>query len=485
MSSWAAELRRGALEGLRTAVVATAGWPVLSSAYRGAYALQTSRVADALRRIPGVRCVLLRGSRAGRLSPGLSDIDLVIVLEDAISSAEELVACESVFRRVRRVNLGAPLIRDIHVFRVAEIALLARAGSGLWGGLAYDSRPLWGRWELPTERPTSAVVHEALVRELWFWHARSVKHLFEGGKVGSGLAARAYAKAMIAQEVLESPDGNLASLWAGYATGTRRPVSHEGLIAMLRRIDEALPDAPEVVDSEPRSVHPILKSITNEIETWVQPLRRCPAVVGAVLSVEGARQSDSRLYLVLDADHVRAAEAIDQIGRHHRKTPFPRSDAFSRFAWPLVVTPRQLERTVLARWTASEPIARLRHGQVFWGSAGAPRATRAEMGRALALDGLGTLARLREIVATSATDRKASQLYEAIHGLLPVLEAFAAGRSIPTTYPPSTEEAFASPIEALEAKEQRRALLEHMGDMTRLLVPQVLATDSAAPGGAG
>jgi hypothetical protein len=170
------------------------------------------------------------------------------------------------------------------------------------------------------------------------------------------------------------------------------------------------------------------------VRQWLAPFEGAPGVRSALLSIEGARECDLRAYLVVDPRDRGLLETFASLGSRLRRTAFPRR-GFSRFPWPEVVTESQLTRSVLLRWTAAEPVARLRHGVVLFGDPPAPRATWQEIARGMLLDWLHTASQVREAVAGGRLSlREGLRLRDAMSGLRPALEDMAATGSIRTRH---------------------------------------------------
>ena len=109
------------LGAVRRFVARTGDWPGLSSAYALTYRLTVRRLTRATRRLPGAATVLLRGSAAGRITPGLSDIDAFVVLRPGIDAREEIVTVATLRAAIDAVNRPAPLVRDVHVVSPREL----------------------------------------------------------------------------------------------------------------------------------------------------------------------------------------------------------------------------------------------------------------------------------------------------------------------------------------------------------------------------
>jgi hypothetical protein len=417
----------------RELVVRTADWPGLSQAYRAIYQLQSARAARALERIPGIEGLLLRGSARTSVRPGLSDVDLVVLLAENRSAAEELATVQQTHRAVRHVNRGAPLVRDVHLLAHEEQRALARLCDGFYSGFQSDLSLLFGASRLPPCRESQLLVRESLLRDLWYWVSRIVRNLFDADHVGRELAARSMAKAEHNLEALERGAYDLHEVRRTFADhAPRAPVQFGSLLALMKRLDAVVPDAPELEADQEWSPHPSIERLRPFAEEWMRPFEHS-AISGALLSVEGAREHDLRLYAVIDPDHPRAADALGALSRRLRERPFP-SFFFARFAWPLVVTRRQLERPVFLRWTAVEPLARLRHGVVLFGEVPKPHASLPEMQRALALDLVNAATHVRDLAGRALGLRECAHLMDLDCGVLPALEHLLESGELSTSY---------------------------------------------------
>jgi len=437
-------LRQSLTNALRSLVVRTADVPALGRAYRGIYALQVARAENLLGDVDGIANVFVRGSKGARIAPGLSDIDIVVLLEEGSSPALELAALERVGALVRRANLGAPLIREVQVFTRLELALLAKLQDGLYSSLLVDSVAIGQGAALPQVEDAPELAAESLLRELCFRASRTLQHLFQGTMVERGLAARSYAKSLaVAGEVERGARSSEGSRRA-YATGSRVTVSYADVLSMFARIDKVLPPAPEVTDIEPPSPHPMIQSAVSAVRIWFAPFHGAPGITAAVLSGEGALESDVRFYVAVDPAHPEAVNTVERLGSASRAGRFPRI-ASSRSSVPLVVTPTQLDRSVYLRWTATEPVARLRHGITIIGAPSTPRASLGEMQRGLVLNWLGNALRVREVLMGDLSEKKVFAVRDAMAGLAPALRAFATSGRILTRHetPPANLESFA------------------------------------------
>lgn len=195
-SAWRALRRR-----LRPWVVRTSAWPGVGRAQRGVYTLQRARVARALGRAAPARTVLLRGSARRAPRPGLSDLDLVVLLDEDGAAAER-DAIRQTLARVRHVNRLAPLVRDVTFLTRDDVALLSLLDHRLLTLIRADHEVLVsGRADLQEwlrAAPAPEPGAEAIARRhhVGYWTHKGVAQLLrEDALVGPRLAARSFAKA--------------------------------------------------------------------------------------------------------------------------------------------------------------------------------------------------------------------------------------------------------------------------------------------------
>jgi hypothetical protein len=428
-------MRRSGLRLARSAIVQTATWPVARSAYRSIYRYQVARVRRALAKTPGIATVLLRGSANERVQPGLSDIDLAVVLDRGLDAEGELSALDELEIAVSRINLGAPLIRDIHVIAEDELAAWAQLAVYLVAALEVDSIPLVGDKRLPRCSSAPELVRESLLRGVCWWTDKGIRQLMtEPDRLGRLLAARSFAKAHRFAEALRRGELDLYATMSSYNRDrVSGEATHDDAVKALRELDVVLPAAPPVAaQAQFPEVPP--PSVQRYIDTHLLPLCRLPALTALVLSREGACEKDRRLWIVIDATHHEAHATLAGIGRTlHRAPPLP-AEHFARCPSPVIVTSRQLERPVFQRWTALEPVSRLRHGKIVHGYVGVPRASRLELARALAYDLAHAGTRSRELCRSQPSARAAAQWSDLVRGIVPAARELIDRDSYLTRY---------------------------------------------------
>ncbi len=428
----------------RELVVRTATWPLLGRGYREIYRLQTARVKRALADVDGVRSVLLRGSALGGVRPGISDIDLVVIVHPD-EAARRLATLEAVYRRVARINRGAPLVRDVHVFTPAALSAMARLSSGLHATILSDTTPLIGAEEIPGPARDPTLWRETLLREVLYWTTTSLLHLADADHVGSALAARSHAKALAAFSAFSAfsargavcapgPSNGLADLAAAYAEKRLTPADPATLFDLMARTDEQLEgEAPPELPVESRQPHPNIAEARDAARTVTAELARQRGVQSVVLTVEGARENDLRSYVAVEPRAADARGVIAALGRLMRQRPFSR-ERFSRLSYPQVVTRRAFERAMFLRWAAAEPVARRRHGEVLHGDDVIPRGTFDEIRRAVALELATAAMRVNEVVTARLDGRSAAELADVAWGLVPAARVLAETGQVVTRY---------------------------------------------------
>lgn len=124
---------------LHRAVLATRGLPGLGRAYRRAYEEACRACGRALKALPEVRSVLLHRGLCGRdWEPGVSDIDLILLLEDAPPEAEA-ERLERISGRVGLLRHLFPMLGDVWMGERAELRRYLRHG----GLRAWEDFPSW------------------------------------------------------------------------------------------------------------------------------------------------------------------------------------------------------------------------------------------------------------------------------------------------------------------------------------------------------
>lgn len=224
---------------VRPLVVATSGWPGLGAFYRGVYALQIQRARRTLR---GERTVLLRGSARRRPRPGLTDLDLVVLLEEMPAGMEQRVVGETV-RAVRRINRLAPLIRDVAFLSRDDVRALAALDATFLAVVELDHEGLvrgpqdLAAWIADAPRPTAEHSAVSMRHEVGYWVHKAVRQwLREPEPVGSALAGRSLAKARLYLEGHETA----REATRAQPRVSAPPADARALATMLARVDDAL-----------------------------------------------------------------------------------------------------------------------------------------------------------------------------------------------------------------------------------------------------
>jgi hypothetical protein len=166
---------------LHRAVLRSRGVPGLGALYRGGYAGATALAAGALHALPGSRSVYLhRGLTREGWEPGVSDIDLIFLREEA---ADEAAALAALGARVSGLKRLCPMLGDLWIGSEAEARTYLR-----WGGLrAWEDSPDWrllrGRaLDLPASAESAA---KRRWLDAWVWaftaHMDISRRLFTPG----------------------------------------------------------------------------------------------------------------------------------------------------------------------------------------------------------------------------------------------------------------------------------------------------------------
>ena len=445
----------------RELVVRTGNVKGLRGLYRATYRYQSERVRRALAEVPGIAMALHRGATS-TIRPGLSDIDLVIALDDTLSAEAELTAVERIFSTVRRVNLMAPLVRDVHVLRNDELTLFARVGQQLIALSRSGARPLVGRLELPRVEVPADSARALLLRDACYWLRSATNQLlYERFETGRRLAARSLARGLyLVEQTKKCVDDYDAAVLGMRSQADLPSASLVDWVALACRIDQALPDAP-ALDAESHSPHRGIEAAKRVADDTARRLAREPAVGSVVLCAEGPAEHDCRLYVAVDPEHARAHQALEKIAKLFRGGRALPSQMFTRERRPIVVTPRLLARTVFWHRTAFEPVARVRHGVELLGDSMKPCLTSAELRHAVLASVALAGPALRRLCASRA---RTMELSDMTVGLLPATAAYLRDGALETR-----------PSASLLEGDSRRARIVALGDL-RALVEQALAS---------
>ncbi|MDJ0866716.1 MAG: nucleotidyltransferase domain-containing protein [Myxococcota bacterium] len=470
---------------IRRAIVATAGWPGVRELQASLYRRQAEWARAAVAAVPGIEAAQVFGSALRRPHAGLSDIDLLVVLRESLEPAQELEAIREVQSRVRRSGPLARLVRDVHVLTGRELELLARLGDSFLVRLQLDAGDALA---LPAWSPPPPLRREAILREACLWLRVAMRLLLTAR---DGLAAlqagRAWDKLEALLDALEGPELDLVGAVRAYSEPARRrqPLCWERVLASLARIDPLLPPAPAVPPGEAER-HPGIDAVLPRVEAWLLPLRRHQPLAAAVLSVEGACERDLRLLLALDPQAPRAADTLHALARRCRdETPLPPEHA-CRQPLPQIVTPGLLDRSVFLRWSGLEPVARGRHGRWLHGREREPRATSAELARALALEVVRSGSELRALAVREMGPAVAARWSDLVRGLLPAAAGFLSGKAHATRYAPSRlPDATEALVRALSDSALRTELFCSIRSELEWIAPALVERAELAMGGGG
>jgi hypothetical protein len=152
---------------LQRAVLRTRSLPGAAALYRGGYRGAAAVAARALAAVPGVEAVVLhRGMTRDDFTPGVSDIDLLLVLEEraAAAAADLLPRLDA---RLRALRAALPPLGDAWAGSRAEIRSYLR-----WGGLrAWEDAPAWRtlRGVAPAPEPSRESPAKRGVLDPWVW----------------------------------------------------------------------------------------------------------------------------------------------------------------------------------------------------------------------------------------------------------------------------------------------------------------------------
>lgn len=152
---------------LHAAVLATRRVPGLAALYGGIYRGGTALSAASFGRLAGVESVLLhRGLARGRLDPGVSDVDLIIVRRP-LADAEEPAWLAALAGRWSALRRGFPPLGDLWVGTPDESALYLRRG----GLRAWEDSPHWRalRGNLPMRPAYAGSPLKRAVLDPWVW----------------------------------------------------------------------------------------------------------------------------------------------------------------------------------------------------------------------------------------------------------------------------------------------------------------------------
>ncbi|MBI4349718.1 MAG: hypothetical protein HY553_22975 [Elusimicrobia bacterium] len=157
LKRWAADL-----------VLATRDVPALSSAYRALYRGAAAGSAAALETTAGAHSVILhRGMTREGWEPGVSDIDLIVVLPPVKTAAEEAVRLRRLRAATGALKAAAPMLGDLWLPEPAELARYRR-----WGGQrASEDPPAW-RVLRGAGLPEAALLESSAKRRFldpWAW----------------------------------------------------------------------------------------------------------------------------------------------------------------------------------------------------------------------------------------------------------------------------------------------------------------------------
>jgi len=145
-----------------TVVRSNVCWP-FSSLNRQVYRLATLAFVHAFRPLPEIRSLYLRHSLVGTdWVPGLSDIDLTVILDSELTPDKEFAFLRRFWRRFRALKKAFPMLGEVDVLPERQLTTWTRFGNrgheiGTW-------RLLHGVSTLPAQPPRrrDEIVHDAL-----------------------------------------------------------------------------------------------------------------------------------------------------------------------------------------------------------------------------------------------------------------------------------------------------------------------------------
>ncbi len=133
---------------LQRAVIRANGVPALRRINAAPYALAFGLLTRLCTRTPGVAGAFVRSGMARQgWTPGLSDVDLLVVLDDGLSAVEERRTALAVTRSYRRLRRGLPMLGELEVVTARHLA--ARVSYGVDAGTAAS----WPRLGNPPPLP--------------------------------------------------------------------------------------------------------------------------------------------------------------------------------------------------------------------------------------------------------------------------------------------------------------------------------------------
>jgi len=416
---------------LREAVARTAAVPGLSRAYRAVYEAQAVRATHAFERMEGVAQLLVRRRPGAKIAPGLSDVDLVVVLRDDLDLGVELELVRQGHTAISRINRGAPLLRDVHWVTETELGAWMALDEPLVAGLAGELRQSYllqahqRGWAARDERTTA-------LRIATYLGMRAMDHLQRPWRVDRWLAARTLDRSA---KWIEAVRSQAAGVQVQVSDGrwARREAGWYDVACWLRHLEQVVSVSNALGPIEERSPHPSISRALPIARHFCADARDWRAAVGAVLSVEGACEHDLRLLVVVDPDHPEAADTLGRIAARAAEVALPRV-LFSRWPSPVVVGPALARRADLLQWTALEPIGRRRHGEVLFGEVPRSHTEERYLVRALARDVAHVGTRVRNLLGHPLDDRAGAKWVDALNGTLGAARTWLMDRTLATRY---------------------------------------------------
>ncbi len=169
---------------LHRVVLKTRRVPGLRAVYRGIYSVAAAACARSLAALPGVSGVYLhRGMSRDGWEPGVSDVDLLIVLDDA--QDDEVRALAKLAARSASLRRAFPMLGDVWIGTGDEARAYLRRG----GLRAWEDFP---DWRLLAGRPLAGGgCAESAAKRRWLdpWSWLLVSHMELGRRVFGGSAA--------------------------------------------------------------------------------------------------------------------------------------------------------------------------------------------------------------------------------------------------------------------------------------------------------
>lgn len=419
---------------VRPWVVHTRRWPMFETTYRAAYELGAGVILSRLEAPAGVSLFVRERRDSSHFEAGVSDLDLLAVLEGDVPAEVQLERSRQTLVRLARAQRWLPLVRDVHFFTRNELGLGAGLAGSLESLLPSGTRSLDDGASiplpmLPQNQRAGRVLAQELVTYTTLRAAR--QRVEERGELASVLAAHALAKAEALRPFAEGMRrGMPAEVAACHGSEANRSgASFDDIARALHRLDSSLSEpTPDRIAPAARLPHAGVSRLAPALAEWARPLLAEPAIRSVALLVDSPSAVDVRLAIVLEAGHARAADAIATIAARRASTPPPRVDSRSSPLRLHLVTAALLERPGRLRLASLEPW--LRESAFVLGDPLPPaRVGRAELARSLALGLIVASSSFRERADQTAGTDECLRACAMVEGLLPAANDFLAGRT--------------------------------------------------------